>query len=547
MRLIMFLIGISLFFLGCGGGGSSETNTETPAFQIALAPSFAPNSEIPVPVNARLVLQSSSSLDLSTINETNIYIEDDIGAKFPAYVTLIDLNIIVKPKVYLTPDATYTIVITTNVANTEGEHLSENATVTFTAGSANPDATPPNYEGVLPDGNQAIETFSKIYFQFDEAISPISVASDVVQIINTSGEANITGTPQVSGSLLIYTPDTPFIPNSSYDISIDFSKISDLAGNLMSGMDGISVTVAASSQPSDTLTPNLNTYNTKDIIHTIEVFDNTLYLCGNNGLHIIAFDAETATFSQLGHLSAATLGASYGIDVNSSANRAYVGSTKGFNIVDISNKSTPTLVQNHPTTAPVFGIDVIGNKAFIAASLQGVIGLDISNETQPQELYIKDTTGVVFDVIAVDSRILATDYNKGIATFDSSGVVSESTANFGHYRNITPHPANPGQYFIAGGTGGLQIADTFSTLGTVTYGLTPSYVTKIVTTDTLAYYHLSDIGIGVLNFVTDNLFEKYIFIDTIDITTFTYIKNTSGTKEYLILVDTQGQLHSVTL
>ena len=543
--LIMFIL-----FTGCDGTYDNSPATSKPSFSISLAPAFAPSAVTDsVAVNAQLILYASSTLEPSTVNESSVFIQSASGVRHAAYITLVGQDIIVQPKVYLTPNTKFEIVATTAIASTNGAHLTNNAVVFFTSGNPSLDVTAPTITSSLPHDsvNSAHELFTKIYFQFDEPISPLNTNNNTITVTATNIDINISGTVNVSGSLISFTPDQN-IPNddTNWNIFLNLNDISDLAGNGPATVTSVSNDVNKSFWSSVTLAPkplSVNSYNLGTAVNCIESSDNLLFIGSNDGLYLMAFDSTTTIFSPKSHLDQASIGMVYSIDINATTNRAYIGSTTGLFIIDISDSARPLIISHYPTTYPVYGVDQNGTDLYLAASLQGFIILDMTDETTLTEKYPTSTTlGTAFDVLSFDTGILLVEYDQGMSNYGFTGKLADQYPfTTTHLRSLLAIP-NHNYIYMAAGIGGVYSVDPASTLTPTPVQQMPSYTTKLVTDGALVYSNDYGTGIGVFSGSTSLNLLEYIPLD-FDVVTITY--TTDGSKKHLVLVGVDGRLYSI--
>jgi len=158
-----------------------------------------------------------------------VYIQNSVGERQPAYITLIDQDIIVQPKVYLTANTDFKLMATTAVASISGAHLTQNSVTSFTSGTAS-DFTAPTIVASLPAGPGTYEPFTKIYFQFSEAISPLDIDNSVITITDKTFGTDIPGIVRVSDSLISFTPyqDIPEI-DTTWNIVLNLNTMTTLS------------------------------------------------------------------------------------------------------------------------------------------------------------------------------------------------------------------------------------------------------------------------------------------------------------------------------
>jgi len=545
-RLTTLVLFLTLFF-GCGGNQSlsDTTSQSSPTFTVSRAPSFAPQVDLPIAVNAQLILSASVALNPTTVNEDTVTIIDAQGTRFPAFVSLLDQSIIIKPKIYLTPNSNFTIIISTGVKSANGLILTRNIEVPFSSDGPSPDITPPTLQARLPNGFTNVDTYSKIYFQFSEPISPLSLTNTTVTAYNAFFDHNITGTARVSGSLLEFELDEPMQPSAdgAYAITLhEGSTIQDLAGNAMpTNSSSISayVPVPDSSRPQLIAAPlSNNTYTIGDTINSIHSDGSTLYIAHNSGLTILGFNLTTSLMTHLASINSSQVGQVYSIDINATTNRAYLATSKGFSILDITNKEQPKIIASFITTRPVYGIDINNNDAFLANSLLGITIVDINNETSPQLLSNFPTTGVAFDLKVSGSNIICAEYDQGAKVYDIQGTLNSTLPVLGHTKHIDTYSSN---FIFASGLQGIQYWDLIST--PILEIQLASYVSTLVQGNgNIAYANVLGIGIASINLI-DGTVPNYFTLN-FEATTLTYIADTTSTNEYLIIADRNNKLYS---
>ncbi len=72
---------------------------------------------------------------------------------------------------------------------------------------------------------------------------------------------------------------------------------------------------------------------------------------------------------------------------------AYTGAWGGFQAVNVSNPASPTLTGQSPTSGVIYDLKVVGNTAFLADGLNGIVIYDISTPSNPVVLGGLDTPG----------------------------------------------------------------------------------------------------------------------------------------------------------
>jgi len=152
----------------------------------------------------------------------------------------------------------------------------------------------------------------------------------------------------------------------------------------------------------------------------------------------------------------------YNVDIKE--DYAYVASgSAGLQVVDVSDKTSPTIVASLTTATAAFDVKVVGNEAYIANGGGGLWIVDISNPTIPATLGSAPTVGGAFDVVVSGMRAFVVDATGGLQIFD----VTDPTNPFLLGAVVTPGTGRgvdvSGNYVVvADGTTGVQIIDITS-------------------------------------------------------------------------------------
>ena len=153
-----------------------------------------------------------------------------------------------------------------------------------------------------------------------------------------------------------------------------------------------------------------------------------------------------------------TSGAAYGVQVV--GNYAYVGDwTSGLQIIDISNPTTPTLKGNYDTSGEAWGVQVVGNYAYVA-EYSGLQIIDISNPTTPTLKGNYDTSGEARGVQVVGNYAYVADGDKGLQIIDISNPTTPTLNGNYDTSSLAKGVQVVGNYaYVADFFSGLQIID----------------------------------------------------------------------------------------
>jgi D-arabinose 1-dehydrogenase-like Zn-dependent alcohol dehydrogenase len=154
-----------------------------------------------------------------------------------------------------------------------------------------------------------------------------------------------------------------------------------------------------------------------------------------------------------------TSGLAFGVQVV--GNYAYVADDEsGLQIIDISNPSTPTLKGNYVTSGAAYGVQVVGNYAYVADGNSGLQIIDISNPSTPTLKGNYDTYGYANDVQVVGNYAYVADDYAGLQIIDISNPTSPTLkGNYDTYGYANDVQVVGNYAYVADRESGLQIID----------------------------------------------------------------------------------------
>ena len=510
-----------------------------------------------MPATARLIILSDVALDPNSLSPNTVYIQAAAGRP-AASVDLYDIEgtqyIVVTPDAELEPFSTFNLVMTTDVSTTSGAHRSTNAVISFTTDKG--DITPPRIIGSLPQRDaQDVEPYTTIYFQFSESLSPLSLSGLDFNVTGSNDEL-ISGTISLSGALLSFVPDNTIAYDSDgYTVTLSTATLQDYSGNIYK------FTNSPYEQEDGTLQFNFlpvtpeyetpyNTFSPSKADMTLSAQPNCMKSVGyevfigtDNGLDILLYNPESSStpLALRSHLEDSQLGSVYSLDINLTTNRAYIGSSTGFSIVDISDLNNTSIISHWTNYGfPIYGLDILDGHAYLAGSSTGFVDLDISNENNPTQLNIEkpyenngDSNPFAFDIMVYDSEtILAIDYSNGLYLTDMGFSVFQLWTNTlqGQVHNIVPS-----SYNISAGIAGIGLTDNNNYLPTA------SYITRIVEGGSYSVGIVKDIGFLFFDSDEGGIYE---YIKTpFEVSMVGYIDTFDNGSLHLIVADDQGNLY----
>ena len=564
-----------LFMIGCDSDkteNSQDVRVQRPLI-FQLSPALSSYGYIPV--NSRLVVTSSEALDPLTVNPNTVLLFKD---KEPVKinVTLVGKEIVITPLVYLEERSDYNLQITTDVATSTGKSLSRSKYLYFTSGDQF-DFDAPTLIKTLPvdDIYNQIDSYTHIYFKFNEPISPFLSPESYKIMVSCSHDINYTNSQfKISGDTLSIIPDEVFPYESSITIELNTSTLTDLAGNHFNGPSLI--TVNSSTVPIGNDTPktlfeerdepaNPNeaflstlTFNTQRHINNLIVHENTIYIAAQEGLLLLDLNASTGEFTPQGSLDYDKVGYVYDVAFYP-GDILFLASSKGVITLNISNKKSPKVLSFYESTSPVYALTMselifptqllpapkrVGNSLsdnvlYAAGTLNGLLIFDIDTEGIPHFRNAIDLNSSLMDVARnKDKNIILTLYDIGAKLYDTNN--ADVIPMFGIqaddiFRQVTDTPIQSRNYFAAGVGGVVTIDPTSVYFPPRTDLPAASCVTKIED------YHANVKDIGLAKVYYNALGPYFTF--NFNVKTFTIGHDFSLNYDFTFLADDEGIIH----
>ncbi|MEA2099193.1 MAG: Ig-like domain-containing protein, partial [Campylobacterota bacterium] len=151
--LKIFILFLSIFLFFACSDSSDEKLVKTKFLSISKAPI---NNE-PVSINQKISLEFSADLDISSVDDSSVYILDKNNDLVGLYIGVgnPDNKIILTPYEFLKPSSIYSIVVTTRVKDIQNRSLSQNYVYQFTTLSDTLDTTPLKIRAIKPDNGSS--------------------------------------------------------------------------------------------------------------------------------------------------------------------------------------------------------------------------------------------------------------------------------------------------------------------------------------------------------------------------------------------------------
>jgi hypothetical protein len=158
----------------------------------------------------------------------------------------------------------------------------------------------------------------------------------------------------------------------------------------------------------------LGAYDTPGYACAVHVVDTKAYIAdGDGGLRIIDVSYPSRP-EEIGHIDMTTACC---VDIKDTY--AYVGDL-GLKIINISNPYKPKVVAFHSTPGVAYGVQVSGNKVYVADDWCGIRVIDISDIKNPHEVGYLETPGFAWDIKISGSLAFVSAYNGGLRIVDIS-------------------------------------------------------------------------------------------------------------------------------
>jgi hypothetical protein len=208
--------------------------------------------------------------------------------------------------------------------------------------------------------------------------------------------------------------------------------------------------------------------------------------------------------------------------VQAVSNYAYVADAYGLQVIDISDPTNPTFIGNYDTSDPAYGLQVIGNYAYIANYGSGLKIIDISNPTNPTFIGNYDTSGDAHSLQVVGNYAYVADYGSGLQIIDISNPTNPTfIGNYdtsghaydvqivGNYAYLADYglqilnisnPATPtlvGSYYTGYDSYGVQIVGNYAYVADGSRGLKTIDITNPAAPTLVDYYDTSGFAVDV--------------------------------------------------
>ena len=187
-----------------------------------------------VPLNPVLDIRFSEALDASTVDSTTVSLRandcDNTVISSTVALSADGRTIRITPDTLLSPVTPHALCVEGTVQDLDGSSLGARFDRTFGTSDVEDLLPPGNVSVSPPHGTADVGVNSHLHLRFDEPINPLTIASDTVQLADSSDVA-VAYTVSLTGNNqdVIITPHRPLSDTALYSLTID--GVTDLAGN----------------------------------------------------------------------------------------------------------------------------------------------------------------------------------------------------------------------------------------------------------------------------------------------------------------------------
>lgn len=206
---------------------SSGSSLDTEAPRVTL--SDPENSDTDVPINKKIAVTFTETMDPVTMTATTFTMTGPGGAPVSGTITYVGLIAQFVPANDLAKNTVYTGTITTGAKDLAGNPLAGNFTWNFSTGSSS-DTTAPTVASTDPaDVETGVALNKKIAVVFSESMDPTTIKTTTFTVTGPGG-TTVPGTVSYLGRTALFTPTTNYSVNYKYSLVIT-TGAKDLAGN----------------------------------------------------------------------------------------------------------------------------------------------------------------------------------------------------------------------------------------------------------------------------------------------------------------------------
>jgi Bacterial Ig-like domain len=225
-------------------GGDFVSTFSTGWERLYVTSSFPSDGDVAVSISTYIYINFSKAVNASTINTSTFYLAPEVSPSnhvpSSVWVNPGNMGATLKPDAFLDEDTRYIITVTTDVADTAGNPLDQEAGLPLDPFVANfvtggEDKTPPCVVDIIPgDGDENVPITIVITAQFGEPILPSTVSSSSFTLTGPTGNVPGEFGFENGNATVVFYPTVELISSEIYTVMLT-TDITDTSGN---GLDG---------------------------------------------------------------------------------------------------------------------------------------------------------------------------------------------------------------------------------------------------------------------------------------------------------------------
>ncbi len=180
-------------------------------------------------------------------------------------------------------------------------------------------------------------------------------------------------------------------------------------------------------------------------------------LCLITGFFTISCAAQQPGDTRLEDIARYRTGMAYGLAIKDGY--AYITTNSDLVIIDIANPKSPRRVGRLKIETPSFDLEVVDQKAFLAATDKGLVIVDVSDPVNPTIIGRFHDGGEVRRVGIIDRYCLTSDFENGLNILDISNVSKPVKIGNLKYDRIRNFIATNNLVFLVDVGKGLRVVD----------------------------------------------------------------------------------------
>jgi hypothetical protein len=178
--------------------------------------------------------------------------------------------------------------------------------------------------------------------------------------------------------------------------------------------------------------------------------------------------------------------------------------TGGLRVINVANPNAPVEASYFDTPGTAYGINIVGNHAYIADGMQGIRIINISNPLAPALVGSYNTNGTCFmSVVGGNYCYVADEYNSGLKILNVSNPAAPTQVGLFQTGSLCHGVAVQGNYaFAASGLNGLWILDVTNPAQPVSLGrfrIVGEEAEYVVVDGHYAYVAYGPVGVRIIN------------------------------------------------